>query len=119
MYKNQLGRRNLTDEQKRYLLGKLYEARKHTHAGGFAGNTNASKRLAAPRPIEKNTDGVSLIIAKEQNVGKTQVKDSYQYSKDIDAIPEEELELADSILKAEKKVTKVVGVKMTPSKRPN
>lgn len=106
MYRNQLGRRNLTEEQSRYLLGKLYEARKHTSAGAPIGNTNASKQLAESRPIKRHTDGVSLIIANEQGVGKTQVKDSYQFAKGIDAIREVDNEMADSILTGEKKVTK-------------
>ena len=33
MYRNQLGRRNLTDEQRTVLIGKMYEARKNTHGG--------------------------------------------------------------------------------------
>ena len=38
--KNQLGRRNLTPEQKKYLIGKQYEAEKATHGArdGFRGN---------------------------------------------------------------------------------
>ena len=35
--KNQLGRRNLTKEQKKYLIGKQYEAEKASH-GGDRGN---------------------------------------------------------------------------------
>ena len=31
--KNQLGRRNLTPEQKKYLIGKQYEAEKFNHGG--------------------------------------------------------------------------------------
>lgn len=31
--KNQLGRRNLTPEQRRYLVGKQYEAEKRAHGG--------------------------------------------------------------------------------------
>lgn len=31
--KNQLGRRNLTPEQKKYLIGKQYEAEKSSHGG--------------------------------------------------------------------------------------
>ena len=40
MCSNQLGRRNITNEQRTYLLGKLYEARKNTigAADGFRGN---------------------------------------------------------------------------------
>ena len=37
--KNQLGRRNLTPEQKKYLIGKQYEAEKSSHgASRFQGN---------------------------------------------------------------------------------
>ena len=106
MYKNQLGRRNLTDEQRRYLLGKLYEARKHSQGGAQEGNKFAAKHAAEKRPHDSGRDGVSKIIAEEQHVGKTQVKDSYHFAKGIDAIREQDPELAESILKSEKKVTK-------------
>jgi hypothetical protein len=33
MYKNQLGRRNLTEAQRTYLVGKMYEARKKSYGG--------------------------------------------------------------------------------------
>lgn len=39
--KNQLGRRNLTLEQKKYLIGKQYEAEKASH-GGVRGNQYTS-----------------------------------------------------------------------------
>lgn len=116
MYKNQLGRRNLTDEQKRYLLGKLYEARKNNHGGNRRDASTAGKR-----PLKGSTDGISLVIADEQHVGKTQVKDSYQFAKGIDAIREVEPNLADAILKSDKKVTKkdiqAIG-KAIPENRP-
>lgn len=107
MYKNQLGRRNLTDAQRAYILGKLYEARKHTRGGAY-GNQYTKVAMAESRPMPNNKDGVSAIIAKEQGVGKTQVKDSYQFAKGIDAIRETNSELADSILTGEKKIPKKV-----------
>lgn len=121
MYKNQLGRRNLTDEQRRYLLGKLYEARKHTLVGAPVGNKNASKQLAEFRPIKMGTDGTSKLIAEEMKVGKTRVKDSYQYAKGVDAIREVEPNVADAILMGEKKVNmkdiQDIG-KASPENRP-
>jgi len=105
MYKNQLGRRNLTDEQKRYLLGKLYETRRHTH-GGSRGNQYTKVPSAEKRPLPDARDGVSKIIAEEQHVGKTQVKDSFQFAKGIDAIRESDPVLADAILKSERKIRK-------------
>ena len=58
--KNQLGRRNLTPEQKKYLVGKQYEAEKGSHGAndGFRGNqhelVSAGKRhLPASTQIPK------------------------------------------------------------------
>ena len=43
MYRKQLGRRNLTEGQKQYMTGKMYQARKLS-IGGQQGNENAKKR---------------------------------------------------------------------------
>ena len=102
MYKNQLGRRNLTDEQRRYLLGKLYEARKHTHGGDRKSEDFSSGQNGALK-----NGRVRDQIMKEQNVGQKTVERSEHYAHGIDAIREEEPALAESILKAETKVSKV------------
>ena len=101
MYKNQLGRRNLTSEQRTYLLGKLYEARKHMQGGDRRSETFSSSQNA-------NLKGIRIgdQIAQEQKVGKGTVNRAYEYSRGIDAIKEEEPELAESLLKAETKVSK-------------
>ena len=113
MYKNQLGRRNLTDEQKMFLIGKLYESRKHTH-GGQIGNQNASKRTDQnDKSVYDNKQGwVVNQIAAEQGVSSATVKRSEAYAKGIEAIREREPELADSILKAEKKVPKIAVIEV-------
>lgn len=105
MYKNQLGRRNLNEQQRRYLTGKLYEARKHTH-GGNRGNQYTNMATAEKRPLPKNTDGVSAVVAQELGIGKTMVKDSYQFAKGIDAIRKVNPQAADDILSGKKKTTK-------------
>lgn len=104
MYKNQLGRRNLTDEQRAYLTGKMYEARKHCVGNPNARNEDGTFQLAEKRPIGR--DGTSLIIAEELGIGKTAVKDNYKFAKGIDAIREEDPELAEDILQGKKNVTK-------------
>ena len=113
MYKNQLGRRNLTDEQKMFLIGKLYESRKHAH-GGQIGNQNASKRTAQnDKSVLDNKQGwVVNQIAAEQGVSTATVKRSEDYAKGIEAIREQDPELADSILKAEKKVPKIAVIEV-------
>lgn len=47
--KNQLGRRNLTPEQKKYLIGKQYEAEK-MKLGGDHGNSRSSNGTFSPNP---------------------------------------------------------------------
>lgn len=56
--------------------------------------------------MDLGKDGVSKIIAAEQHIAKTQVKDSYHYAKGIDAIRKNDPELADTIMNSEKKITK-------------
>lgn len=99
---NQLGRRNCTDEQRMYALGKLYEARKHVHGGDRRSDSFSRRQNGAlDRPGR-----VREQIMKEQGVGQKTVERSEQYAKGIDAIREADAELAESILKSEKKVQK-------------
>ena len=96
---DELGRRNLTEEQTTYLRGKLYEARKHVHGGTGANQFNKEQRrqndATAPGRVREQ-------IMKEQHVGQKTVERSEQYAKGIDAIREVEPELADSILKTDR-----------------
>ena len=104
MYKNQLGRRNLTDEQKTFLIGKLYEARKHTHGGDRRSekfSTDQNDKLK-----DAKQGWVVNQIAEENHIGPASVKRAEYYARGIEAIRKEEPKLADSILKAEKKVSK-------------
>ena len=107
MYKNQLGRRNLTDEQRTFLLGKLYEARKHVTAGNPSNLRNSDGTFQCRQSddigqVHRTVD----IIAAEQKVGKKTVERAGNYAKGIDAISNDNPELAESILKAEKKIPK-------------
>ena len=76
--RNQLGRRNLTPEQKRYLIGKQYELEK-----------KASHR---PEKIEKEKSGkkhhlkTAEKMAKEYKVSEKYIRDSGKYAKNIDIL---------------------------------
>lgn len=105
MYNNQLGRRNLTEEQRRYLLGKLYEARKHTH-GGSRGNQYTKVASDGIRNLPPRNGIIRQQVADEMHVGTTQVTDSYRFAKGIDAIRDVDPQAADEILSGEKKKTK-------------
>ena len=107
MFKNQLGRRNLTDEQRHYLLGKMYEARKHLH--GFHEETQtrgADGTIRSRKNCDIGKGRTSKQIAEERGIGSRTVESAGCYAKGIDAIRNEEPELADSILKAERKLSK-------------
>ncbi len=79
--KNQLGRRNLTPEQKKYLIGKQYEAEKATQ-GGNHGNqhTSVAKCQLGTLPIADTADR----IAKENGIGRHSVFRAEAFSKAVD-----------------------------------
>lgn len=89
MYKKQLGRRNLTDEQKTYLLGKLYEARKKS-IGAPTENNNAEKQRMQNAFIESHgrTMRTYDVIAQEQNVNPSTVQRSEHFAQGLDRAEE-------------------------------
>ena len=101
MYKKQLGRRNLSDEQKTYLMGKRNEAEKlaigsnqHTHEEGVQNGPARPKGKTAQR------------IADEYGVGYGTVLRAEQFAKGVDALSEVSKEAADKILSGAAKVPK-------------
>lgn len=79
--RNQLGRRNLTEQQKSYLIGKQYEAQKMT--GKFRGNQYTTARR---QNGDKQPGRVRDKIAKEHGIGFKTVERAEQYAKGVDAI---------------------------------
>lgn len=75
MCSNQLGRRNLTDEQKTYLLGKQYEAQKLT-VGGDRKSSLQNEDLNGLRTKD--------IIAKQHGVGSSTVERAEHFAKGLD-----------------------------------
>jgi len=102
MYKNQLGRRNLTDENRTYCIGKMYEARKNTEA--FRGNQHTLNTGGDQNDPKQTT---ATIIAKELGIGQATVKRAEKFAKGVDAIREQFPETADAILNGKTKVKKV------------
>ena len=109
MYKNQLGRRNLTDEQRTYTIGKMYEARKKS-SGGQTGNVNAEKRDAQSGQLVSTTDkathGVSGELAIELNVGRNTVRRAEHFAKGVDALRKVNAEAADKVMNGSAKIHK-------------
>lgn len=80
---NQLGRRNLTDNQRTYLLGKLYEARK--------------KKEGRPEKLGQNVpvsvERTSKQIAAELDVNEKTVRRAAEFAHSIDSLAEVDPEI--------------------------
>ena len=88
--KHQLGRRNLTPQQKKYLIGQRYEAEKMVDA--FHGNQHTSEaRQSGAGQIDphQNTRHVTRSrIAQETGTTDSYVKRAEQFAKGVDAAEE-------------------------------
>lgn len=93
MYAKQLGRRNLSDENRTYIIGKMYEARKLTHGGDRKSNSQIANLNS------KRTPRTDEILAAEIGVNHSTVIRSEKFSKGIDAIREMSPDAADKILR--------------------
>lgn len=76
MIKNQLGRRNLPAEQRKYLLGELYNNRKHENPGKPAGT-----KLGQNDPIS-----TAAKVAAENKVGEATVKRAGEFAAAVDKV---------------------------------
>ena len=83
MCRNQLGRRNITDEQKTALIGEAYKAQKMT-AGGDRRSDNFSKDQNGPLKKYENT---AQKIADDFGVGEQTVKRAERF---VDSLNEAE-----------------------------
>lgn len=101
--KNQLGRRNLTPEQRLRLIGQMHENRKKS-VGEHQGNQYSGKmELGQNEPIPKST---AAQIAKDVGVSESTVKRAERFSKGIDTIEAKAPEAAAKILKGCSGITK-------------
>lgn len=104
MYAKQLGRRNLTDEQRTLLIGKMYQARKHTSI-----NRDASGKFS-PCIQNGNTakphGRIGEQIAKELGVGNGTVLRANKFAQGIDALSEVSKEAAEKVLQGKSGATK-------------
>lgn len=82
--KNQLGRRNLTPQQKKYLIGARYEAEKKL-TGGQAGNENAKRCGQIDHIVSDGTKRTRERIAKETDTTDSYVRRAGSYAKGVDA----------------------------------
>ena len=106
MYRKQLGRRNLTEEQRAYMIGKMYDARKHG-VGGQAGNSNARKQTGHGDPIVSSADAPGRTdeeIGAELGIGSRTVRRASEFSQGVDALREISQDAAEKVLSGEAEV---------------
>ena len=115
MYKKQLGRRNLTEEQKTYMIGKMYEARKKSQ-GGDRGNQYTKEASRQNGDMAKGR--TAKLIADEVGVSQKSVERSEKFSKGIDTLRESNPEAADAVLKGNSGATKA-EISELPNKTAN
>ena len=87
--KHQLGRRNLTPQQKKYLIGERYEAEKQADA--FHGNQHTlSDESGADKkcPHQNSRHVTQSRIAKETNTSASYVREAGTFAKGVDAAEE-------------------------------
>ncbi len=83
MCRNQLGRRNITDEQRTYLIGEAYRAQKMTQ-----GTNNQYVQEKSEKPqngVFQKDNRTAKIIAKEFGVGSSTVDRASQFVESLDA----------------------------------
>ena len=105
--RNQLGRRNLSPEQKRYLLGKQYEAEKKA-AKIFRGNQYTLAKKSGGTHDDNHHSGKKTCdrIAEENGVSKDTVIRASKYMKGVEIAEELIPGLKQSILSGQTKVSK-------------
>ena len=102
MCKNQLGKRNLTDEQKSYLIGKEYEAMKKS-IGEHKGNQHTNLECGQSDAIPNRTRD---IVAQNHSIGTKTVERAAQFAKGLDAAESVSPGFKDSILSGAVKAPK-------------
>ena len=74
--KNQLGRRNLTPEQKKFLIGKQYDAEKHDGFHASSGGVQNEHQQTAEKTCER--------IARENHVSASSVRRAALFAQGVD-----------------------------------
>lgn len=107
---NQLGRRNITDEARRYLIGRRYEAEKIVGAHNAAGtNQHTRKEARTIMCTEPRFDDSAIRtkerLGREYRISPTTVVKYGEYSQSLDALSKAEPTLPSKILSGQVKMS--------------
>ena len=118
MCRNQLGRRNLTEEQRTYLRGKQYEAEKLTQGGTGANRYTGLQTGQNVQSVDRREikDGTAGRIAKENGVDARTIRRDAEFANTVDAVEELSPGFRDAILSGTVKAPKgvVTGLRHLP-----
>ena len=119
--KNQLGRRNLTPQQYKYLVGQQYGAAKRTEQ--FHGNqhTLTNKSGAGQNVQHQKSEWTAKRIARENNLNEKYVRRAEHFAKGVDAaeeaVPGIKQEILTGSIKPTEKAVAAIA-KAPPEERP-
>ena len=121
--RNQLGRRNLTPQQFKYLVGQRYDAEKQSKGLEFQGNqyTSQDRSGLGQNDPDQKSHGTRSRIAKETQTSDSYVRRAEHFAKGVDAAEEVEPGIKQEILTGSIKPTeKAVAAiaKAPPEERP-
>lgn len=110
MCRNQLGRRNVTDEQKTVLIGEAYKAQKMTQGGDRGTERDISgKFTASPQSGDLRNGKTKNIIAKQFGVGGTTVERAEHFLDGLNEAEKVSPGIKESILTGEVEATERPG----------
>ena len=121
--KNQLGRRNLTPQQFKYLVGQRYEAEKQSKGIEFQGNqyTSQDRSGLGQNDPDQKLHGTRSRIAKETQTSDSYVRRAAHFAKGVDAAekvaPGIKQEILSGSIKPTEKAVAAIA-KAPPEERP-
>lgn len=102
---NQLGRRNISLETKKYLIGKRYEAEKIIQNDKNHEGSNQYTQLPPIDPNYKGRNKTAIRLGQEYNISHNTVKVYSRFAKSIDYLSTEDSDFCDQVLKGNVKLT--------------
>lgn len=105
---NQMGRRNISEERRRYLIGKRHEAEKRLGAMNPDGHnqyTEVRPKMCVEPPAEASSRKTSRKLGREYHLSPSTVEKYSKYSKAIDRITEVDRNFGHQLLSGDMRVS--------------
>lgn len=102
---NQLGRRNISLETKKYLIGKRYEAEKIIQNDKNFEGSNQYNQLPPLDPNYKGRNKTAIRLGQEYNISHNTVKVYSRFAKSIDYLSEADSDFCNQVMKGNIKLT--------------